>query len=459
MKSNDLSKKTFLEINNLIENKQITIKEVNEYFQKQSSKVNPTLNIYVTVNDELSSEKLQIAVKDNFNTVGLKTTASAKVLDNYIAPYESTVTSRLKNAGIDILGKSNMDAWAHGSSTETSDYGPTKNPQNIETSPGGSSGGSAAAVAAGVSPAAIGSETAGSIRLPASWCGVVGLKPTYGRVSRYGVIAMGSSLDCPGPLTKSVEDAAYLLQLIAGHDPYDATSSDKPVPDYMTLTRSGKKYTIGVSDTYLQNVDEEIVNSVKNAMRLLEKMGHKVKKISLLDPKYAISDYTIIQRAEVSSNLGRYDSVRYGNDRSYFGEEAKRRIMLGTYTLAHGYYDAYYKKAQKVRTLIIEDFKKVFGEVDLIAAPTTPITAIKLGDFKKYPFFGETMDVLAEPGAMAGIPAISIPSGMDSKNLPIGLQFMAPQFEEGRLLDIAKQYEQETQFHGVINAVVDKWTI
>ena len=193
-------------------------------------------------------------------------------------------------------------------------------------------------------------------------------------------------------------------------------------------------------------------------MRLLEKMGHKVKKVNLLDPKYSISDYTIIQRAEVSSNLGRYDGIRYGNDRTHFGEEAKRRIMLGTYTLAHGYYDAYYKKAQKVRTLIIEDFKKVFQDVELIAAPTTPITAIKLGDFKNYPFFGESMDVLAEPAAMAGLPAISIPCGMDSKNMPIGLQFMAPQFEEGRLLDIAKQYQDETNFHGVINAVVEKWT-
>ena len=459
MSKSDLSKLTLLEILKHIESKKVSFEEVNTHFLSLSKKTNDKLNVYVTLPDKVEQNKLQIAVEDNFNITGVRTTASSKVLDNYISPYESTVTSRLKKAGFDLLGKTNMDAWAHGSSTETSDYGPTRNPHDVETSPGGSSGGSAAAVAAGISPAAIGSETAGSIRLPASWCGIVGLKPTYGRVSRYGVIAMGSSLDCPGPMTKSVEDAAYLLGIIAGQDMYDATSSQTPVPDYKSLMNGKKKFTIGVSDTYLENVNEEVVASVKDSMRLLEKMGHKVKKVNLLDPKYSISDYTIIQRAEVSSNLGRYDGIRYGNDRTHFGEEAKRRIMLGTYTLAHGYYDAYYKKAQKVRTLIIEDFKKVFQDVELIAAPTTPITAIKLGDFKNYPFFGESMDVLAEPAAMAGLPAISIPCGMDSKNMPIGLQFMAPQFEEGRLLDIAKQYQDETDFHGVINAVVDKWQI
>lgn len=459
MPKSDLSKLTLLEILKQIEAKKLSFEEVNTHFLSLSKKTNEKLNVYVTLPDTVEQNKLQIAIKDNFNMPGVRTTASSKVLDNYIAPYESTVTSRLKKAGFDLLGKTNMDAWAHGSSTETSDYGPTRNPHNVETSPGGSSGGSAAAVAAGVAPAAIGSETAGSIRLPAAWCGIVGLKPTYGRVSRYGVIAMGSSLDCPGPMTKSVEDAAYLLGIIAGQDVYDATSSQKEVPDYKRLMNGKKKFTIGVSDAYLENVNEEVVVSVKNSMRLLEKMGHTVKKINLLDPKYSISDYTIIQRAEVSSNLGRYDGIRYGNDRTHFGEEAKRRIMLGTYTLAHGYYDAYYKKAQKVRTLIIEDFKKVFQDVELIAAPTTPITAIKLGDFKNYPFFGESMDVLAEPAAMAGLPAISIPCGMDSKKMPIGLQFMAPQFEEGRLLDIAKQYQDETDFYGVINAVVDKWQI
>lgn len=448
---------TLSEIHSMLESRAISLTEVNEHFIKRSKAHNPDLNAYVTLADSAAANHLGIAVKDNFSTKGIRTTASSNVLKDYVPPYESTVTLRLAASGYGILGKTNMDAWAHGSSTETSDFGPTKNPHDTSTAPGGSSGGSAAAVAAGLTPAAIGSETAGSIRLPAAWCGIVGLKPTYGRVSRYGVIAMGSSLDCPGPMTKSVEDAARLLQIIAGHDPFDATSSTLPVPDYRELSKAKQTYTIGVSDEYLQNVDTEIVESVKNAMRLLERKGHKVKKIKLLDPKYSISDYTIIQRAEVSSNLGRYDGIRYGGGRELFGEEAKRRIMLGTYTLAHGYYDAYYKKAQQVRTLIIEDFKRVFQDVDLIAAPTTPITAIRLGDFKNYPFFGETMDVLAEPGAMAGIPAISIPTGLDSKHLPIGMQFMAPQFEEGRLLDIAYQYEQETDFHGVINAVTDKW--
>lgn len=457
MSNSNLSKSTLIELLDLIKSKKLSYSEVNKHFLDLSTKQNSKLNIYTHIEEQISADTLQIAIKDNFNIIGTSTTASSNVLRNYISPYESTVTSKLKESNISMLGKTNMDAWAHGSSTETSDFGPTKNPHDTNTSPGGSSGGSASAVASGVSIAAIGSETAGSIRLPASWCGVVGLKPTYGRVSRYGVVAMGSSLDCPGPITKSVADGAYLLQKIAGFDPYDATSSNSPVPNYLSEMKANKKYRIGISDTYLQNVDSEIAQSVKNSVKLLESKGHTVKKVNLMDPKYAISDYTIIQRAEVSSNLARYDGVRYGAGREAFGEEAKRRIMLGTYTLAHGYYDAYYKKAQKVRGLIIEDFNRVFQGVDLIVAPTTPITAIELGEFRNYPFFGETMDVLAEPAAMAGIPAISVPCGMSQKQMPIGLQFMAPQFEEGRLLDISHQYELETNFHDVINAVIDKW--
>lgn len=457
MSDSNLSKSTLLDLLDQIKTKKLSFAEVNGHFLMLSLKNNAKLNIYTHIEDGVSTDSLQLAIKDNFNIIGYPTTASSNVLKSYISPYESTVTSRLKDSAITMLGKTNMDAWAHGSTTETSDFGPTKNPHDVKTSPGGSSGGSASAVASGVSIAAIGSETAGSIRLPASWCGVVGLKPTYGRVSRYGVIAMGSSLDCPGPITKSVADSAYLLQKIAGFDPYDATSSNSEVPDYLAAMKANKKYRIGISDTYFQNVDENIVQSVKDAVKLLESKGHIVRKINLMDPKYAISDYTIIQRAEVSSNLARYDGVRYGATREAFGKEAKSRIMLGTYTLAHGYYDAYYKKAQKVRGLIIEDFRQVFQEVDLIVAPTTPITAIELGESSKYPFFGETMDVLAEPAAMAGIPAISVPCGVSKKNMPIGIQFMAPQFEEGRLLDISHQYELETNFHGVINAVIDKW--
>jgi aspartyl-tRNA(Asn)/glutamyl-tRNA(Gln) amidotransferase subunit A len=452
---NSLLGKSIIELKKQLDTNQISSIELSSYFRKRIDKYDPEINSYVTVAEE--KDGLPIAVKDNFCTKDLRTTASSKVLDAFIPPYESTVTTKLLNSGMQILGKTNMDAWAHGSSTETSDYGATKNPYDITRIPGGSSGGSAAAAAAYLAPAAIGSETAGSIRLPAAWCGMVGLKPTYGRVSRYGVIAMGSSLDCPGPITRTVEDAAYLLSIIAGHDPYDATSSKEIVPDYQKLLKEKKKLKIGVCDAYFENVNEEIKQSVTNAIEILKKMGHEIKPVNLISPKYAISVYTIIQRAEVSSNLARFDGVRYGNDRSYFGREAKKRIMLGAYTLSHGYYDAFYKKAQKVRTLIIEDFKKVFKDVDVLVSPATPMSALKLGDWENYPFFGETMDVLNEPAAVAGIPAISVPSGLDSMGLPIGIQFVGRHFDEQSLLQLAYQFEKETDFFNVRETALQKY--
>jgi len=448
--------KSVTQLRKLIEAKELSKSELVDYFKKRIKKYNSSLNAYLTVNEKESEDKtgslngIPLAVKDNFCTKGLRTTASSKVLDKFIPPYESTVTQKLKEGGAIILGKTNMDAWAHGSSTETSDYGPTRNPWDVTRSPGGSSGGSSAAVSAYLAPAAIGSETAGSIRQPASWSGVVGLKPTYGRVSRYGVIAMGSSLDCPGPVTLTVEDAALILKLIAGKDPYDATSSPFPVKDYVEGLNENKKMTIGIPDEYFIGVDESVKSRISRCTGILEKMGHMIKKIKLIDPKYAISVYTIVQRAEVSSNLARYDGIRYGNDRTYFGEEAKRRIMLGAYTLSYGYYDAYYKKAQKVRTLIIEDFKKAFKQVDAIIGPTTPMTALKLGEWEKYPFFGEVMDVLNEPAAVAGIPAISVPAGLDKNGLPVGMQIMGNYFCEGTILNLAHQFEKETDFFGVV---------
>ncbi|MEI7653098.1 MAG: amidase [bacterium] len=448
---------SFTELLGLISAGKTSIKEVNDLYLSRSQKYNKELNAYVTLADASSSESLQLAVKDNHCTKGMRTTASSKVLDQFVPEYESTVTSRLLQSGIAPLGKTNMDAWAHGSSTETSDYGPSKNPWDITKVPGGSSGGSAVVVAAGLSVAAIGSETAGSIRLPASWCGIVGLKPTYGRVSRYGVVAMGSSLDCPGPMTRTVADSAYLLQLIAGHDPYDATSSDSPVDDYMSAMKQGKKYTIGIPHEYLDGVPQDIKRNLLESFKIIESLGHTVKYIHLLNPTYSISDYTIIQRAEVSSNLGRYDGIRYGGGRELLGQEAKRRIMLGTYTLAHGYYDAYYKKAQKVRTLIIQNFADAFKEVDLIMGPSTPITAIPLGESAKYSFFGELMDRLSEPSSMAGLPAISLPIGLDNMDMPIGLQIIGPQFAEGMILDLAYQYEQNTDLFGIPRRGVEKW--
>ncbi|MBP6994036.1 aspartyl/glutamyl-tRNA amidotransferase subunit A [Candidatus Woesebacteria bacterium] len=455
--SNTILTKTLIELTRLIKTKELSAHEVNAFFAERSRKYNQELNAYVTLVEGVKSDGLQIAIKDNFCTKGIRTTASSKVLENFIPPYESTVTQKLLDAGISPLGKTNMDAWAHGSSTETSDFGPSKNPFDTGRAPGGSSGGSAVTVAAGLSPAAIGSETAGSIRLPASWCGIVGLKPTYGRVSRYGVIAMGSSLDSPGPMTKTVDDAAYLLSIIAGTDPYDATTNSAQTEDYLAEAHKGHKLRIGIADIYFKGVEADIKRSIENAIKTLEKLGHSVYPVKLMDPKYAISDYTIIQRAEVSSNLGRYDGVRYGAGREKFGTEAKKRIMLGTYTLAHGYYDAYYKRAQKVRTLIIDDFKRVFNEVDVIIGPTTPITAIKIGEFEKYPFFGEVMDVLLEPSSMAGLPAISMPCGVDVNGLPIGMQIMGPHLTESRILDLAYQFEQETKSYEIVQKNILKY--
>lgn len=395
-------------------------------------------------------------LKDNVLTSSMPTTASSKLLDGFLSPYDATVTKRLIDSGATFLGKANMDAWAHGSSTETSDYGPTLNPYNTDYVAGGSSGGSAAAVAAGLAPYAIGTETAGSIRGPAAWCGIVGLKPTYGRVSRHGIIAMGSSWDCPGPMTQTVEDAALLLGIIAGHDKYDATSIEESVPDYIRAMKEDKKYTIGIAKEYFENVDEEIMESVNISIEELKKLGHTIKEVSLLSPKYAISVYMILQRSEVSSNLGRYDGIRYANPRSFFGNEAERRIMLGTYALSTGYYDAYYKKAQKVRYLIREDFEKAFEEVDVIFAPTMPVTATKVGDIDNFSFYGEMMDILSEPAAAAGIPAITIPSAVHSNGLPIGVQFMGPHLKEGRLLNIAYQLEKALDFDRV--KVMEKYT-
>ncbi len=449
---------TLLELKNLIETKKISSKEIFEYFLKRIKKYNQKLNAYLTVCDyKNSTDTLPIAIKDAFCTKGIRTTASSKVLDNFIPPYESTVTKKLLENNFQILGKTNLDAWCHGSSTETSDYGTSRNPWDTNRSPGGSSGGSAAVVAAYLAPAAIGSETAGSIRQPAAWTGIVGLKPTYGRVSRYGLITMGSSLDSPGPLTSSVEDAAYILEIIAGKDKFDGTSVDRPVPAYHKSLNLKKKFKLGIPEEYFEGIDNQVKEKVDQAIKTMEKMGHSVKKIKLIHPKYAISDYTIIQRSEVSSNLSRYDGIRYGNPRSFFGDEAKKRVMLGTYSLSYGYYDAYYKKAQKVRTLIIEDFKRVYKEVDIIVAPTTPMTALKVGDSAKYPFFGELMDVLQEPSSMAGLCAISLPVGLDENNLPIGLQMMGSWFNEQTLLDLAYQFEKETGFFGVTKKVLKKY--
>ena len=391
---------------------------------------------------------IPIAVKDNFCTKGIKTTASSNVLKDYIAVYDATVIKKLKDAGAIILGKTNMDAWAHGSSTETSDFFTTHNPWNLERVPGGSSGGSAAAIASDMSIGAIGSETGGSIRQPASWCGVVGFKPSYGRVSRYGLISMASSFDCPGPITKTVEDAALMLEVLAGKDENDATTSFGEVSKYLeNCQKPLREMKIGVPKEYFQNIDQEVKDSVWKALDTIKQLGGKIIEISLMEPKYAIAVYTILQRAEVSSNLARFDGIRYGNDRDSFGEEAKRRIMLGTYTLSSGYYDAYYQKAQKVRTLICQDFQKAFESVDIIIGPTSPTTALKIGQSKESVMFGEIQDMLVEPSTIAGLPGLNLCCGYSSESLPIGMQIIGPQFSEDKVLQLGYAYQNTTDWH------------
>jgi aspartyl-tRNA(Asn)/glutamyl-tRNA(Gln) amidotransferase subunit A len=457
----NLNKLTLSEAKEGLKNKKFSSKDLVVDCLAQVKKFQSKLNTFVTITEESALKEAEnsdlskplggipIAVKDNFLTFGIRTTASSKVLDNYIAQYNATAIEKLKSAGAIIIGKTNMDAWAHGSSTETSDYGPTLNPWNTDHLPGGSSGGSAAAVAADETIISVGSETAGSIRQPASWCGVVGFKPTYGRVSRYGIIAMKSSTDSPGPICKTVDDAAAVLEIMSGHDPHDATSIDEPlwVKPSPLKTLSGLK--IGIPTSYFpKEMQSEVKDSIMAAAETLKKLGAQIIELpDVLDPKYSIAVYTILQRSEVSSNLARFDGIRYGHDRSFFGTEAKRRIMLGTYSLSSGYYDAYYLKAQKVRTLICNDFDKQFQKVDAIIGPVSPTTALHVGASEGQAMFGELQDMLVEPSSIAGLPGISLPCGFDKIGLPIGLQIMAPQKRENLVYQIAKCFEDNTEYH------------
>jgi len=417
---------------------------LNEHSLEQAKKADEEISKNNNVFLEKKLIGIPLAIKDNFLTTGIRTTASSKVLEDYVPSYDATVVLKLKNAGAILIGKTNMDAWAHGSSTETSQFFTTHNPWNLNLLPGGSSGGSAAATAADLAIGAIGSETAGSIRQPASWCGVTGLKPSYGVVSRFGVIAMASSTDSPGPITKTVIDSQIIFESILGKDSLDATSVD------FTINKidGPKKLTIGIPKEYFfAGLQDETKVAVQNAIKIFEKQGIEVKEISLLDPTYSIAVYTILQRAEVSSNLARYDGIRYGNARSFFGAEAKRRIMLGTYVLSAGYFDAYYLNAQKVRTLICEDFDKAFSQVDLIIAPTTPCTALPEGSTKDSFMFGELQDVLVEASSLAGLPGLSLPCGFDKENMPIGMQIIGPRFSELVILALGEKYQVLTDWH------------
>jgi len=460
--------------------------------------VNPSLNAYVTLTENQALEQAKKAdamlakggalspltgvpagIKDIFNTKGVRTTCCSNIIKDFVPPYSATVIDKLNDAGMVMLGKLNMDEFACGASTEHSCFGVTKNPWDLERVSGGSSGGSAAAVAADMAYYALGTDTGGSIRQPASLCGTVGLKVTYGRVSRSGVTAMASSWDTIGPLAKTVRDVATVLQVIAGHDDRDSTTPDVKVPDYSAgLGQSVKGLKIGVPKEYFgEGIDADVEKALRDAIKEYEKMGAVIKEVSLPYTKYALAVYYIAIPAELSANLARFDGIRYGSTpkgkvenmvdyyfrtRSEgFGDEIKRRIMMGTYVLSAGYYDAYYRKAQKVRTLIIEDFKNVFKEVDVLVAPVSPFPAFKIGEKKDDPLAMYLADIFTIPVNCAGVPAISIPCGFASGGgagaaigagkgavkLPVGMQIIGPQFSEDLLLKTAYAYEQATEWH------------
>jgi aspartyl-tRNA(Asn)/glutamyl-tRNA(Gln) amidotransferase subunit A len=407
---------------------------------------------------------MPIAIKDVFTTAGIRTTCGSRILDNFVPPFDATVVTRLQAQGLNLVGKANMDEFAMGSSTENSAFGPTRNPWDLTRVPGGSSGGSAAAVAAGEALAALGTDTGGSIRLPASFTSLVGLKPTYGRVSRYGMVAYASSLDQGGPLCRDVRDTAILLGIIAGHDPRDSTSIDKPVPDYQAALQGDLKgRKIGLVKEFQEygELTGEVASAFAANLKTLQGLGAEVREISLPSLDYAIAVYYILAPCEASSNLGRYDGIRYGvrveegslkqlytqtRERG-FGAEVKRRIMLGTFALSAGYYDAYYARAMKIRQLLRQEFQRAFEQVDFIASPTSPVPAFKLGERLRDPLQMYLIDAYTLPVNLAGIPAISVPAGFTAGNLPLGLQLMGRHFQEDRLLQAAYAFEQATDFH------------
>lgn len=470
------------ELHSLLHKKEISVSDLVDESFKRIHEVDEKVQAFLTLNEEqartkakeldekLATEKefgllfgMPIGIKDNIVTKGLRTTCASKILYNFDPIYDATVVERLHQADAVTIGKLNMDEFAMGSSTENSGFQLTRNPWDLERVPGGSSGGSAAAVAAGEVPFALGSDTGGSIRQPAAFCGVVGLKPTYGRVSRYGLVAFASSLDQIGPITRNVEDNAYLLQVISGVDPMDSTSANVDVPDYVSaLTGDIQGLKIAVPKEYLgEGVSDEVRQSVLQALKVLESLGATWEEVSLPHSKYALATYYLLASSEASANLARFDGVRYGyrtdnaknlmemykQTRSEgFGNEVKRRIMLGTFALSSGYYDAYYKKAQKVRTLIKQDFENVFEKYDVIIGPTTPTPAFKIGEKTSDPLTMYANDILTIPVNLAGVPGISIPCGFVD-GLPVGLQIIGKHFDESTIYRVAHAFEQATDYH------------
>lgn len=473
---------TIHELHERLSRKEVSSQQIVEALLQRVREIDPQVQAYLTVAEEealkgayeadrrITSGKISpmtgipLAIKDNMCTEGIKTTCASKILENFIPLFDATVIKRIKEEGGIILGKTNLDEFAMGSSTENSRFFTTRNPWDLETIPGGSSGGSTAAVAADECIAALGSDTGGSIRQPAACCGVVGMKPTYGRVSRYGLVAFASSLDQIGPITKDVEDCAILLNVIARYDPLDSTSADFPIPDYRkALVQDIKGWVVGVpQEFFVEGVDPEVEERVWEGIRVLEGLGAVVKEISLPHTGYAVATYYIICTAEASSNLARYDGVKYGfrtpNTRELmemyletrsqgFGPEVKRRIMLGTYALSSGYYDAYYRKAAQVRTRIKDDFDEAFQQCDVIITPTSPTPAFRLGERVQDPLQMYLSDIFTISANLAGVPAISIPCGFSSGDLPIGLQIIGRSFEEEKVLQAAYTFEQNTDHH------------
>lgn len=472
---------TLAELQALLAKGEVTAREVTEAFVRRAEEVEGAIHALVTFTPELALAQaeeidrrrrageplsplagLPAVIKDNIVTQGIRTTCSSRILENFVPPYDATVVEKLKKAGLVILGKANLDEFAMGSSVENSAFFKTLNPWDLSRVPGGSSGGSAAAMAAGEAAYTLGSDTGGSVRQPAAFCGVVGMKPTYGRVSRYGLVAFASSLDQIGPITRDVRDNALVLGAIAGHDPRDSTAAPLEVPDYTAfLDGDIRGLRIGLPREYLAaGIEAPVRQAVDEAIRLLRDLGAEVEECSLPHTEYALSAYYIIAPAEASSNLARYDGVRYGlrvagedlistyrqTRRQGFGAEVKRRIMLGTYALSSGYYDAYYLKAQKVRTLIRQDFDRALARYDVLLTPTAPTTAFKVGEKVDDPLTMYMSDVCTVPINLAGVPAISIPGGFH-QGLPIGIQFIGRPFAEGLLYRVAYAFEQSTAFH------------
>ena len=478
----EITELTVHELQEKLEKKELSVTEITKAYINKINENEKDVNAFITLLTSEAEEEaknmeqkiesgqapsnlagIPIGIKDNICTKGVKTTCASKMLENFVSPYNATVVEKLKEAGLINLGKLNMDEFAMGASTEYSALAKTRNPWNLETVPGGSSGGSAAAVAANMVPWALGSDTGGSIRQPAAFCGVVGLKPTYGLVSRYGLVAFASSLDQIGPITKDVKDSAILLNLLVGHDSKDSTSVDMPKVDYVkSLKNDVKGLKIGVPKEFFgEGINSEVKASLEKAISKYKELGAEVEEFSLDIAKYSLAAYYIIACAEASSNLGRFDGIRYGyrtknytnleelfvNSRSEgFGEEVKRRIILGTYVLSSGYYDAYYKKAQKVRTLVKNEFNKAFEKYDVLLTPTSPTVAFKAGTRSNNPLEMYLADICTVSVNVAGLPGISVPCGLDSNGMPIGMQLIGNKFDEATILNAAYAYEQATKF-------------